>query len=100
MDGIETLTEARKLYKDLPIIMYGTLTERGGSKTLETLPLGATDYFTKPANVNIVSTAKQPIREQLIPKIKMFCGGKAGTATLFAEIRKLVEQTTVPVINK
>ena len=35
MDGIETLTEARKLYKDLPIIMFSTLTERGGSKTLE-----------------------------------------------------------------
>ncbi|MBC8284822.1 MAG: response regulator, partial [Nitrospinae bacterium] len=37
MDGIETLTEARKLYKDLPIIMFSTLTERGGSKTLEAL---------------------------------------------------------------
>ena len=43
MDGIETLTEARKLYKDLPIIMFSTLTERGGSKTLEALVLGATD---------------------------------------------------------
>ena len=44
MDGIETLTEARKLYKDLPIIMFSTLTERGGSENLEALSLGATDY--------------------------------------------------------
>ena len=43
MDGIETLTEARKLYKDLPIIMFSALTERGGSKTLEALALGATN---------------------------------------------------------
>ena len=43
MDGIETLTEARKLYKELPIIMFNTLIERGGSKNLEALALGATD---------------------------------------------------------
>ena len=43
MDGIETLTEARKLYKELPTIMFNTLIERGGSKTLEALALGATD---------------------------------------------------------
>jgi two-component system, chemotaxis family, protein-glutamate methylesterase/glutaminase len=39
IDCIETLTEARKLYKDLPIIMFSNLTERGGSKNLEALAL-------------------------------------------------------------
>ena len=73
MDGLETLAEARMLYKDLPIIMFSTLTERGGAKTLEALSLGATDYVTKPANVGSVSVAMQRIRDELIPKIKMFC---------------------------
>jgi len=88
MDGIETLTEARKLYKDLPIIMFSALTERGGSKTLEALALGATDYVTKPANVRSVSIAKQRIRDELIPKIKMFCAGKAGIETAAPVIKK------------
>jgi len=100
MDGIETLTEARKLYKDLPIIMFSTLTERGGSKTLEALALGATDYVTKPANVGSVSIAKQRIRDELIPKIKMFCAGKAGTETPVAAIPKPVAKTAAPVIKK
>jgi two-component system, chemotaxis family, protein-glutamate methylesterase/glutaminase len=100
MDGIETLTEARKLYKDLPIIMFSTLTERGGSKTLEALALGATDYVTKPANVGSVSIAKQRIRDELIPKIKMFCAGKAGTKTPVAAIPKPVAKTVAPVIKK
>jgi two-component system, chemotaxis family, protein-glutamate methylesterase/glutaminase len=100
MDGIETLTEARKLYKDLPIIMFSTLTERGGSKTLEALALGATDYVTKPANVGSVSIAKQRIRDELIPKIKMFCAGKAGTETPVAAIPKPIEKTAAPVIKK
>lgn len=78
MDGLETLAEARKIYPHLPIIMFSTLTERGGAKTLEALSLGATDYVTKPANVGSVSVAMQRIRDELIPKIKMFCSKTAG----------------------
>ena len=95
MDGIETLTEARKLYKELPIIMFNTLIERGGSKTLEALALGATDYVTKPANVDSISIAKQRIRGELIPKIKMFCVGKAGTENPVEAIPKPIEKTVV-----
>ena len=78
IDGIETFTEARNLYKYLPIIMFSTLTEGGGSKTLEALSLGATDYVTEPANIGSVSIAKKRIRDELISKMKMFCAGKAG----------------------
>jgi two-component system chemotaxis response regulator CheB len=78
MDGLETLVEVRKIYPSLPIIMFSTLTERGGSATLEALSLGATDYVTKPANVGSVSIAMQRVREELVPKIKMFCSEKAG----------------------
>ena len=95
MDGIKILTEARKLYKELPIIMFNTLIERGGSKNLEALALGATDYVTKPANVDSISIAKQRIRGELIPKIKMFCAGKAGTETPLEAIPKPIEKTVV-----
>ncbi|MFQ5451030.1 MAG: chemotaxis response regulator protein-glutamate methylesterase [Nitrospinaceae bacterium] len=78
MDGLETLAEIRKIYPTLPVIMFSTLTERGGAKTLEALSLGATDYVTKPANVGSVSIAMQRVREELIPKIKLFCSEKVG----------------------
>ncbi|KMP10962.1 chemotaxis protein CheY [Candidatus Nitromaritima sp. SCGC AAA799-A02] len=78
MDGLATLEELRKTYALLPVIMFSTLTERGGAKTLEALSLGATDYVTKPANVGRVSIAMQRIRDELIPKIKLFCGRKTG----------------------
>ncbi len=100
MDGLETLAEARKLYKDLPIIMFSTLTERGGAKTLEALSLGATDYVTKPANVGSVSVAMQRIRDELIPKIKMFCSKKAGLEAPAAAIPKPITRTAAPVIKK
>lgn len=81
MDGLQTLVEVRKLYPLLPVIMFSTLTERGGIKTLEALSLGATDYVTKPANVGSVSIAMQRVREEIIPKIKIFCAEKAGLKT-------------------
>jgi len=78
MDGLQTLAEIRKIYPSLPVIMFSTLTERGGVKTLEALSLGATDYVTKPANMGSVSLAMQRVRDELVPKIKTFCAERAG----------------------
>jgi two-component system chemotaxis response regulator CheB len=80
MDGLETIVEIRKTWATLPVIMFSTLTERGGQATLEALTLGATDYVTKPANVGSVSIAQQRIRDDLIPKIKTLCAGVLASA--------------------
>ncbi len=73
MDGLETLTELRKIYPKLPVIMFSTLTERGAVATIEALSRGATDYVAKPANVGSVSAGMQSVKDQLIPKIKALC---------------------------
>ena len=99
MDGLETLAEARKLYPTLPIIMFSTLTERGGAKTLEALALGATDYVTKPANVGSVSVAMQRIRDELIPKIKIFCAKKAGLQTSSVIVPKPAAKAGTPTVK-
>jgi two-component system, chemotaxis family, protein-glutamate methylesterase/glutaminase len=79
MDGLTTLVELRKLYPKLPIIMFSTLTQRGAEATLDALARGATDYVTKPANVGSVTAAIQNVQNELLPKIKMFCGHRAAT---------------------
>src|SRR5450755_2165520 len=43
MDGLETLRRVRRDHPQLRVIMFSTLTERGGSATLEALALGADD---------------------------------------------------------
>ena len=70
MDGITAVRELRKMDPQLPIIMFSTLSVRGGSATLEALAAGAADYVTKPANVGGVSTSQETVREQLLTKIK------------------------------
>src|SRR5712692_1482930 len=73
MDGLETLAAIRKQYPFLPVIMFSTVTQRGAAATIDALSLGANDYVTKPANVGSVAAAMQCLREQLIPKVKLWC---------------------------
>jgi two-component system chemotaxis response regulator CheB len=73
MDGLVMLTELRKTYPRLPVIMFSALTERGAQATLEALSRGASDYFTKPAQPEGLQASLAVIREQLIPKVKALC---------------------------
>ncbi len=73
MDGIETVSQIRKLYPKLSIIMFSTLTRRGAAQTLDALARGATEYVPKPANVGSVSDPIERLREELVPKIKAHC---------------------------
>ena len=77
MDGLQTLKELRKTYPRLPVIMFSTLTERGGAITIEALSLGASDYVAKPANVGRVGEGMARVRDDLVPKIKALCGRAA-----------------------
>ncbi|RJK92449.1 protein-glutamate methylesterase/protein-glutamine glutaminase [Vallicoccus soli] len=70
MDGLATLREIRRLRPTLPVIMFSTLTERGGQATLEALSAGASDYVTKPSNVGAIAESMRAVREQLVPRIK------------------------------
>lgn len=76
MDGLETISEIRKQWPRLPVIMFSTLTERGANVTIEALSRGASDYVTKPANVGSVVTAQQRVRDELLPKVFALCGRK------------------------
>jgi two-component system, chemotaxis family, protein-glutamate methylesterase/glutaminase len=72
MDGLETLRRIRQQYKDLRIIMFSTLTQRGATATIDALMLGADDYVTKAANVGKVSESIAALRRELVPRINQF----------------------------
>jgi len=72
MNGLDAIPEIRKILPKAPIIiMFSTLTERGAEATLDALSLGATDYITKPGNLDMGSTSC--ITAELIPKIRALC---------------------------
>lgn len=74
LDGLGALEAIRKKHPRLPIIMFSTLTEKGATKTLEALSLGASDFVTKPSNTTSMAESMASVREQLIPKLKALVG--------------------------
>lgn len=74
LDGLGALEAIRRQHRRLPIIMFSTLTEKGATKTLEALSLGASDFVTKPSNTTSMAESMESVREQLIPKLKALVG--------------------------
>lgn len=100
MNGLEALAALRKTHPKLPVIMFSTLTERGGVTTLEALSLGATDYVTKPSNVGSATAGQERVREELIPKIKALCGRRqVFTANAVALSPTLRNRITSPAMQ-
>ena len=78
MDGLATLPPLRAEFPDLPVIMFSTLTTRGGTSTLDALALGATDYLTKPESLGGRDQAIAAIKAELLPKVKVLARARAG----------------------
>jgi two-component system chemotaxis response regulator CheB len=73
MDGLAALKEIRRLYPRLPVIMFSTLTQRGGRYTIDALTSGANDYVTKPEQMRDADEAMETIRRELVPRIRTLC---------------------------
>lgn len=104
MSGLEALPEIRKLLPQVPIIMFSALTERGAEATLDALSLGATDYVTKPSNMDGGSTSGSITRE-LIPKIRALCHlpsvvqvpSASASTPIFQEQRAVIRTRPAPL---
>lgn len=103
MDGLETLSAIRKQDTKLPIIMFSVLTDLGTKATVEALALGATDYVTKPQNMQSKVEAIENIKEELIPKIKLFCESQNTEKTFpqnIATHQQFNSQALIPTLSK
>ncbi len=72
MDGLQTLREIRRLYPELIVIMFSTLTERCAATTIQALTLGANDYVAKVANIGSLDRSMARLKEELVPKLEQF----------------------------
>jgi two-component system chemotaxis response regulator CheB len=80
MDGIETVTQLRKGWPTLPVIMCSALTERGAEVTLRALTAGATDYVTKPSALSVQQDRMSSFKGELLAKVNALGERKAKSA--------------------
>jgi two-component system chemotaxis response regulator CheB len=96
MNGIETVRELRKIDSRVPIIMFSSVTEQGAAVTLEALSLGASDYVTKPSNIDMTATL-EAISRELIPKVRALCQLPELHANTTSEIKAPVRAPAIPL---
>lgn len=73
LDGLATLTEIRKHYPKLVVVMVSSFTEKGAGITIDALTKGANDYIYKPAKVGSFDAARDLLKDGLVSKIRSFC---------------------------
>jgi two-component system chemotaxis response regulator CheB len=104
MDGMQTLRALRGRGARVRVVMFSTLTTRGGQAALEALSLGADDYVAKPWRVSAADTALDDLRQELTGKILQFfvqrpaVAGPARTRPRMA-IRRPLERVDVVAIG-
>lgn len=69
MDGISALRTLRQTDRRTPVIMFSSLTTRGGEATLDALSLGASDYVTKPVSGGAMSESVDYLEKELVPLV-------------------------------
>ncbi|MBN9660826.1 MAG: chemotaxis response regulator protein-glutamate methylesterase [Acidobacteria bacterium] len=82
MNGLDALRLIRRNHPQVRVVMFSTLTERGGATTLEALSLGADDYVAKASNAGGLDRSLASLRDELIPKIRQFFTPAAPPAKL------------------
>jgi two-component system chemotaxis response regulator CheB len=96
MDGEQTLAAVRKVYPRLPVIIFSVLTNHSAAATFQVVALGATDFVAKDVNQSNAAATMHRIRDELIPKIKMYCsageGGVSPASARFVPLKPKVGQ--------
>lgn len=67
MNGVEAVKRIRLTHRDLPIIMFSSLTERGSRATIDSLVAGATGYVNKR---NRGDGLKALVQDELAPRLR------------------------------
>ncbi|HTQ06610.1 MAG TPA: chemotaxis-specific protein-glutamate methyltransferase CheB [Polyangiaceae bacterium] len=71
MDGLATLKVLRERFRDLPVVVFSTMTERGAAVTLDALAAGANDYVCKPSGAANLQASMRVVRGALLEKIRV-----------------------------
>jgi len=95
MDGITALREIRRMHPRLPVLMFSSLTQRGGQATIDALLAGANDYLPKPAGSLAEVTAT--IEGEMLPRLAALCdrGDRASADTVAVRRPSRAERVAV-----
>lgn len=69
MNGMTALKELKRSYKNIPVIMLSSISQKGTQLTMECLESGAFDFIPKPSGA--ISLDINKVRDELVQKIRI-----------------------------
>jgi two-component system chemotaxis response regulator CheB len=81
-DGLQTLAALRETYPRLPVIAFAPRYDQARAMAVEIDALDESDAAASAATLNTADAVAHLIREELVPRIKMYCGASAGVGLL------------------
>ncbi|MFZ5889687.1 MAG: protein-glutamate methylesterase/protein-glutamine glutaminase [Myxococcota bacterium] len=85
LDGLSTLKRLRKDFRQLPVVVFSTLSERGAKITLDALSAGASDYLCKPSGTGSLAASKDLLHGVLAPKLRALALRSLSVKTVVAQ---------------
>lgn len=99
MDGIDTLKQIRRTDRKTPVLMFSSLTVKGGEATLDALSCGASDYVAKPTGMTSPQQAIDYLNAELVPKIRQLVTHR-GNGSVQAACQSAARSIPVPVARQ
>jgi two-component system chemotaxis response regulator CheB len=72
MNGLDALKSIRQFNESVPVIMFSSLTVKGGEAILDALTAGANDYVAKPTSTYQFERMHEYLLQELIPKLRLW----------------------------
>lgn len=97
MNGLETLKEVKNI-KDIPVIMFSSLTASGAEVTIQALELGAFDFLQKPESIHELEIVKNDIYTKILLAVESSKAQRNSVAT--RNLIKAKSTTQAPVVER
>ncbi len=72
MDGVQAVQAIRRTDRQIPIVMFSSLTSRGAQASFDAIAAGASDFAAKPTGAGLIDQAMDSLKRDLLPKLKFW----------------------------
>jgi two-component system chemotaxis response regulator CheB len=72
MDGVQAVRAIRSVDRQIPIVMFSSLTSRGAQASFDAIAAGASDFAAKPSGAEHIDQAMAALQRDLVPKLKFW----------------------------
>lgn len=96
MDGVQAVREIRRINRNVPIVMFSSLTSRGAQASFDAIAAGASDFSPKPSGAGHIDQAMDSLKGDLLPKLMFWATRRRIQSGFQGRINRIPAQPESP----